>query len=80
MLYHLLYDYWGHLPGFSLFQFISFRTIAATLTAMVISFLVGPWMIRRLSQFNIGQTVREDGPESHLPKSGTPTMGGALIL
>jgi len=80
MLYHLLYDYWGHLPGFSLFQFISFRTIAATLTALVISFLVGPWMICRLSQFNIGQTVREDGPESHLPKSGTPTMGGALIL
>ncbi|MEF8793408.1 phospho-N-acetylmuramoyl-pentapeptide-transferase [Thiohalorhabdus sp.] len=80
MLYHLLYDYWGHLPGFSLFQFISFRTIAATLTALVISFLVGPWMIRRLTRFNIGQTVREEGPESHLPKTGTPTMGGALIL
>jgi phospho-N-acetylmuramoyl-pentapeptide-transferase len=80
MLYHLLFEYWGDLPGFSLFQFITFRTIAATLTALVLSFLVGPWMISRLTRFNIGQTVREDGPESHLPKAGTPTMGGALIL
>jgi len=80
VLYHLLFEYWGDLPGFSLFQFITFRTIAATLTALVLSFVVGPWMIDRLSRYNIGQTVRTDGPESHLPKAGTPTMGGALIL
>ena len=80
MLYHLLYEYLGHLPGFTLFQFITFRTIAATLTALALSFLVGPWMIDRLTRFKIGQTVRADGPESHLPKAGTPTMGGALIL
>ncbi len=80
MLYHLLYGHWGELPGFSLFQFITFRTIAATLTALGISFLVGPWMIARLSRYNIGQTVRENGPVSHIPKSGTPTMGGTLIL
>ena len=80
MLYHLLFEQWGELPGFSLFQFITFRTIAATLTALAISFLIGPWMIDRLSRYNIGQTVRVDGPESHLPKAGTPTMGGTLIL
>ncbi len=80
MLFHLLYEQWGELPGFSLFQFITFRTIAATLTALAISFVIGPWMIERLSRYNIGQTVRVDGPESHLPKAGTPTMGGALIL
>ncbi|KPV39501.1 phospho-N-acetylmuramoyl-pentapeptide-transferase [Thiohalorhabdus denitrificans] len=80
MLYHLLFEQWGDLPGFSLFQFITFRTIAATLTALILSFLVGPWMIARLSRYNIGQTVREEGPESHLPKAGTPTMGGTLIL
>ncbi|MFA9461420.1 phospho-N-acetylmuramoyl-pentapeptide-transferase [Thiohalorhabdus methylotrophus] len=80
MLYHLLYEQLGDLPGFSLFQFITFRTIAATLTALALAFLVGPWMIARLSRYNIGQTVRDDGPESHLPKAGTPTMGGTLIL
>jgi phospho-N-acetylmuramoyl-pentapeptide-transferase len=80
VLYHLLFEYWGDLPGFSLFQFITFRTIAATLTALVVSFVIGPWMINHLTRYNIGQTVRDDGPESHLPKAGTPTMGGALIL
>jgi phospho-N-acetylmuramoyl-pentapeptide-transferase len=80
VLYHLLFEYWGHLPGFSLFQFITFRTIASTLTALVLAFLIGPWMIDRLSRYNIGQTVRTEGPESHLPKAGTPTMGGTLIL
>ena len=66
--------------GFLVFQYITLRTILAVLTALMISFLVGPAMIRRLSRYNIGQTVREDGPETHLVKSGTPTMGGALIL
>jgi phospho-N-acetylmuramoyl-pentapeptide-transferase len=66
--------------GFLVFRYITLRTILAVLTALVISFLVGPAMIRRLSQYKIGQTVRDDGPESHLTKTGTPTMGGALIL
>jgi phospho-N-acetylmuramoyl-pentapeptide-transferase len=66
--------------GFQVFRYITLRTILAVLTALLISFLVGPAMIRRLSRYKIGQTVRKDGPESHLAKSGTPTMGGALIL
>ena len=66
--------------GFGVFRYITLRTILAVLTALVISFMVGPAMIRRLSQYKIGQTVRDDGPQSHLSKTGTPTMGGALIL
>jgi phospho-N-acetylmuramoyl-pentapeptide-transferase len=66
--------------GFLVFRYITLRTIFAVLTALVISFLVGPPMIRRLSRYKIGQTVRDDGPQTHLSKSGTPTMGGALIL
>ena len=66
--------------GFGVFRYITLRTILAVLTALLISFMVGPAMIRRLSQYKIGQTVRDDGPQSHLSKSGTPTMGGALIL
>ena len=66
--------------GFGVFRYITLRTILAVLTALVISFLVGPAMIRRLSRYKIGQTVRDDGPESHFSKAGTPTMGGALLL
>ena len=66
--------------GFLVFRYITLRTILAVLTALAISFLVGPPMIRRLSRYKIGQTVRDDGPQTHLSKSGTPTMGGALIL
>jgi phospho-N-acetylmuramoyl-pentapeptide-transferase len=66
--------------GFGVFRYITLRAILAVLTALAISFLVGPAMIRRLSRYKIGQTVRDDGPESHLSKAGTPTMGGALIL
>jgi len=66
--------------GFSVFRYITLRAILAVLTALVFSFLMGPLMIRRLSLHQIGQTVRDDGPQSHLSKSGTPTMGGALIL
>ncbi len=67
-------------PAFKMFHYITLRAILGVLTALVISFLVGPVMIRRLSQYKIGQTVRDDGPESHFSKAGTPTMGGALIL
>ena len=66
--------------SFGVFKYITLRTIFGVLTALIISFLVGPAMIRRLSRYKIGQTVRDDGPESHLSKAGTPTMGGALIL
>lgn len=66
--------------GFNLFQYLTFRTILGVLTALIISLVVGPSMIRYLSNYNIGQNVRDDGPESHFSKAGTPTMGGALIL
>lgn len=66
--------------GFSVFQYITLRTILGVLTALVISFVVGPIMIRKLSQYQIGQPVRDDGPETHFSKAGTPTMGGALII
>lgn len=66
--------------GFGLFQYLTLRTILGILTALLISFVVGPVMIRRLTHHQIGQTVRDDGPKSHLSKAGTPTMGGALLL
>lgn len=66
--------------GFAVFQYLTLRGILGILTAMLISVLVGPLMIRKLAHYQIGQSVRSDGPQSHLSKSGTPTMGGALIL
>ncbi len=66
--------------AFRVFGYLTLRAILAALTALVISFLIGPWMIRKLSYNQIGQRVRDDGPKTHLPKAGTPTMGGALIL
>jgi phospho-N-acetylmuramoyl-pentapeptide-transferase len=80
MLYSLS-EYLAHFHGgFSVFQYLTLRTILGVLTALVISLIVGPAMIRYLSSYNIGQNVRADGPESHFSKAGTPTMGGALIL
>ncbi len=66
--------------GFRVFQYLTLRAILGALTALVISFIVGPVMIRKLTKKKIGQSIREDGPESHYEKAGTPTMGGALIL
>jgi len=80
MLYHLLYPLRSSYTGFNVFRYITFRTLIAALTALVISFLLGPWVIRRLTARQIGQTIRPDGPQSHLSKAGTPTMGGTLIL
>jgi phospho-N-acetylmuramoyl-pentapeptide-transferase len=68
------------LHGINVFQYLTFRTILATLTAFFFSILLGPTVIRRLSLLRIGQTIRDDGPQTHLSKAGTPTMGGALIL
>jgi phospho-N-acetylmuramoyl-pentapeptide-transferase len=82
MLYNLLVplsDQWSFL---NLFKYITFRSIGAILTALVLSFVIGPWMIRALQKFQVsGQPIREDGPQRHvLEKAGTPTMGGTLIL
>ncbi len=66
--------------GFNVFQYLTLRAIFGVLTALTISFMVGPAMIRKLSFHQIGQQIRDDGPESHFSKAGTPTMGGALIL
>lgn len=66
--------------GFNVFRYLTFRAIMGTLTALLISLWIGPGVIRKLASYKIGQNVRDDGPESHLSKAGTPTMGGALIL
>lgn len=65
---------------FSVFNYITLRAVLATLTALAVGLLAGPWLIRKLAELKIGQAVRLDGPQTHLTKSGTPTMGGALIL
>ncbi len=80
MLFHLAQYLQDFYSGFNVFNYLTLRAILGVLTALLISFIVGPSMIRKLSQYNIGQTVRDDGPESHFSKAGTPTMGGALIL
>src|SRR5580704_9344827 len=83
MLYELLFPlrHGANWLGFlNVLRYVPFRAIAATVTAMLIAFLVAPWFIRELQRQQIGQVVRSDGPESHKLKSGTPTMGGALIL
>ncbi len=69
-----------YLSIFNVFQYLTMRAIMGVLTALAISLIVGPIMIRKLSHYQIGQAVRDDGPESHFSKAGTPTMGGALIL
>ena len=80
MLYYL-FDQLAHdITFFNVFRYLTLRGILGVLTALGICFVVGPAMIRKLSQYQIGQTVRSDGPQSHLSKAGTPTMGGALIL
>src|SRR6187402_3093479 len=66
--------------AFNVFGYITLRAVLATMTALVISFVIGPRMITWLARMKIGQSVRDDGPQSHLAKAGTPTMGGALIL
>ena len=80
MIYHLLYPLHTSISAFNVFRYITFRTIYASLTAFIICFLLGPWVIKRLRQMQVGQFIREDGPETHYKKSGTPTMGGVLII
>ncbi|MGE5663338.1 MAG: phospho-N-acetylmuramoyl-pentapeptide-transferase [Deltaproteobacteria bacterium] len=80
MLYHLLYPLHLDYSFFNVFRYITFRTIYAAITALLLCFVIGPWLIRELGSHQIGQTIRRDGPERHLAKEGTPTMGGLLIV
>ena len=80
MLYHLLYPLHELISFFNVFRYITIRTVYAILTALLISFVIGPWIIEKLRAFQIKQVVREDVPSRHLSKNGTPTMGGSLIL
>src|SRR5882672_10592693 len=80
MLYYLLYPLRTEISVLNVTQYITFRTAAASLSALAISLVLGPWMVRKLREFQIGQIIRTDGPTTHKPKAGTPTMGGLLIL
>jgi phospho-N-acetylmuramoyl-pentapeptide-transferase len=80
MLYHLLVPLQDAHGIFNVFRYITFRTVLAALASLLISFIFGPWLLRRLTEHQIGQSIRPDGPERHLSKAGTPTMGGTLIL
>src|SRR5215510_4285255 len=80
MLYNLLYPFHTRLSVLNVVQYITFRTAAASITAFVVSLAPGPWLIRKLREFQIGQVIRQEGPTSHRAKAGTPTMGGLLIL
>jgi phospho-N-acetylmuramoyl-pentapeptide-transferase len=80
MLYHLLPPLSPYLGVLNVTRYITFRTAAASITALVISLVFGPWVIRKLRDFRIGQVIRQEGPQSHRAKAGTPTMGGLLIL
>jgi phospho-N-acetylmuramoyl-pentapeptide-transferase len=80
MIYHLLYPFHAQIPVLNVTRYITFRTAAASLTALAISLVLGPWMVRKLREFQIGQVIRAEGPQTHKPKAGTPTMGGLLIL
>ncbi len=80
MLYYLLYPFAKYHTIFNVFQYITFRTIYAMVTALVLSLLFGPYIIKKLKYMRVGEVVRGDGPPSHSTKSGTPTMGGTLII
>jgi phospho-N-acetylmuramoyl-pentapeptide-transferase len=80
LLYWLLYQkLFPYFRVFRIFRYLTFRTVGGSLTALLIGLLIGPFVIERLREFQIGQFIREDGPQSHLKKGGTPTMGGVLI-
>jgi len=79
MFYYLYLKFHGDIHLFNLFRYITFRTAYASLTALVLSLVLGPWVIEQLKKFQVGQFIREEGPQSHQSKAGTPTMGGMLI-
>src|ERR1700679_902626 len=81
MLYWILFQVLSHyVPAFRSFGYITTRVAMATLTALALGLVLGPYMIRKLRQMSFGQHIREDGPQSHFKKAGTPTMGGLLIV
>ena len=84
MFYYILYEFlfpnYPNLSFLNVFRYITFRTTCASLTALLIALILGPWLIRQLKQFQVGQHIREEGPSHHHHKSGTPTMGGILIV
>jgi phospho-N-acetylmuramoyl-pentapeptide-transferase len=80
MLYHIFYPLAANVKLFNIFKYLTFRTIYAMITALLVCFVVGPWIIRMLEKLQARQVIRTDGPESHLQKQGTPTMGGLMIL
>ena len=79
MLYYLLFPLREIVPGFNVFRYITFRSAYAALTALLICFVLGPWLIKKMTKIKLGQFIREEGPQSHQRKAGTPTMGGILI-
>ena len=80
MFFYLYFWLHNQIHLFNLFRYITFRTAAASLTALFLSLILGPWLIRKLREFQVGQYIREEGPKSHQSKAGTPTMGGVLIV
>ncbi|MDU0460164.1 MAG: phospho-N-acetylmuramoyl-pentapeptide-transferase [Geobacteraceae bacterium] len=80
MLYHFFYPLAANVKLFNIFKYLTFRTIYAMITALLVCFVIGPWIIRKLESLQARQVIRTDGPESHLQKQGTPTMGGVMIL
>src|SRR5260370_40200655 len=81
MLYYLLYEkLFPYVSPFRVFRYTTFRTAFASLTALFLCIALGPWLIAKLREFQIGQYIREEGPKSHMKKAGTPTMGGILII
>lgn len=79
MLFHLLYPLHEHWPVFNVFRYITFRAIYAAVTALLIMWILGPLFIRKIRELQFGQVIRDDGPETHFEKAGTPSMGGVLI-
>jgi len=80
MIYHLLYPLSDVVSSFNVFRYITFRTIYASITALIICFVFGPWLIKKMQSLQFVQPIRSDGPDSHISKQGTPTMGGVLIV
>lgn len=80
MFYHLLFPLTKYFHGFNLLQYITFRAAMAAITALLISFVIGPYILKILIKYQIGETIRTDGPQTHLAKKGTPTMGGTIII
>ncbi|HHI03706.1 MAG TPA: phospho-N-acetylmuramoyl-pentapeptide-transferase, partial [candidate division Zixibacteria bacterium] len=80
MFYHLFTHLVDYISGFNLFRYITFRAAAATITAILISIFLGPLFIKLLKKYQVREKIRSDGPQSHLSKEGTPTMGGVIVL